>query len=165
MFITCRSRRVNASLSFSFDIVMLIFQHLAPDVKRFSKSDRNVGPRGPSSLVVGVAGAKERRAPREPARAPEVAAYPASRPVPDDAAASAPDRRSIAMPAFTAAVRRTCGRRGRFATEVSEPQIGRRRARRGSAARNPLMRRGLRERGTTVSMRGARALLLRAAEP
>jgi len=43
MFITCRSRRLNASLSFSFDIVMLIFQHLARDVKPLFASDGNVG--------------------------------------------------------------------------------------------------------------------------
>jgi len=58
MFMTCRSRRVNASLSFSFDIVMLIFQHLAPRVKPFFASDRKVGPLARSFLVVGAAHAE-----------------------------------------------------------------------------------------------------------
>src|SRR5438034_8301957 len=54
MFITCRSRRVRASLSFCFGMAMLIFQHRAPHVKGHLQGDRNVVRGDPSFLIVGL---------------------------------------------------------------------------------------------------------------
>src|SRR6185436_7956813 len=108
MFITCRSRRVNPSLSFSFAIVMLIFQHQAPDVKPpfAGATEKSPGGAGLSLLWVrpDVAGGDR---PGEAAGASGVAAFPAA-PAPPEAAhrPRTRSRRSEARP-FACAVRRS----------------------------------------------------------